>query len=299
MTETAHSKEASPIKKKKKTKGISCTSDTIKERFSKKLSVAIITYNEEKNIRDCILSCRDLADEIVILDSDSTDKTREISISYPEVRFSSQKFKGHVEQKNDAISLCKNEWVLSLDADERLSEELKESVRKFLESPEDRELNGLKVSRLTFHMGRFIRFSGWYPQTKFRIFRKNKAKWIGENPHDYLSVEGQGKKIPGDILHYSFQDLSQQVDTINKFSSIVAFTRWKKKKRFSLLRTLVKPFVKFVEIYLFKFGFLDGFPGFVIAISSAYSTFLKEAKVFELGRNIIERPSNLREDYGK
>lgn len=298
MTDSVATKSPSSKSKKRK-KELSYRSDATKERFQKKLSVAIITYNEQKNIGDCILSCRDLADEIVVLDSDSKDDTKKISLSFPEVRFSSQKFKGHVEQKNDAIALCKNEWVLSLDADERLSEELQISVRKFLESPDDSDLNGLKLSRLTFHMGRFIRFSGWYPQTKYRIFRKGKAKWIGENPHDYLSVEGKGKRLKGDILHYSFQDLSQQVDTINKFSSIVAWTRWRKKKRFSVLRTILKPLGKFWEIFLFKFGFLDGFPGFVIAVSSAYSTFLKEAKGYELNQGMIERPSNLREDYGK
>ncbi len=299
MTEAAKTKEHLNPKKRKKRAKLTLGQDSTRERFFKKLSVAIITYNEERNIGDCIRSCRDIADEIIVLDSNSTDRTEEICISFPEVKFSSQNFKGHVEQKNDAISLCRNEWILSLDADERLSEELQNSLRKFLETPDDPKTNGLKVSRLTFHMGRFIRFSGWYPQTKFRIFRKDKAKWIGENPHDYLSVEGNGKKLKGDILHYSFRDLAQHTDTVNKFSSIVAWTRWKKNKAFSLFRTVSKPFVKFIEIYFFKFGFLDGFPGFAIAISSAYSTFLKEAKVYELGKKLIERPSNLREDYGK
>lgn len=299
MAESVKTKESSSPKKKKSKAKAALSRNEVRERFLKKLSVAIITYNEESNIGDCIKSCRDIADEIIVLDSNSTDKTKEISESFPEVRFSSQNFKGHVEQKNDAISLCKNEWILSLDADERLSEELRDSIRTFLESPEDPALNGLKVSRLTFHMGRFIRFSGWYPQTKYRIIRKSKSKWTGENPHDYLVVEGKGKKIKGDILHYSFADLAQQVDTINKFSSIVSWTRWKKNKNFSLARTIIKPFGKFVEIYFFKLGFLDGFPGFTIAISSAYSTFLKEAKVYEMGKKLIERPSNLRKDYGK
>ncbi|TGJ99287.1 glycosyltransferase family 2 protein [Leptospira semungkisensis] len=299
MTETSKAKETPSPKKRKKKAGSQLSLDSNRERFLKKLSVAIITYNEESNIGDCIRSCRDIADEIIVLDSNSTDGTKEISKSFPEVRFSSQSFKGHVEQKNDAISLCKNEWILSLDADERLSEELRSSLRDFLSVPDDPKYNGLKVSRLTFHMGRFIRFSGWYPQTKFRVIRKSKAVWAGENPHDYLVVEGKGRKVKGDILHYSFTDLSQQVDTINKFSSIVAWTRFNKKKRFSILRTITKPFGKFLEIYLFKFGFLDGFPGFAIAVSSAYSTFLKEAKVYELGKKLIDRPSNLRKDYGK
>ncbi|EQA43554.1 glycosyltransferase, group 2 family protein [Leptospira broomii serovar Hurstbridge str. 5399] len=289
--------ESSKSTHKKKKGSISSVTSSSVQRFAKKLSVVVITYNEERNIADCIRSCRDIAEEIVILDSNSTDKTEEICRSFPEVKFFSQKFRGHVQQKNDAISLCKNEWILSLDADERLSEELKQSLRNFLNLPDDGSLDGLKTARLTFHMGRFIRFSGWYPQTKFRIFRKSKARWAGENPHDYLVVEGKGIKTTGDILHYSFRDLAQQVDTINKFSSIVAWTRSRKGRRFSLLRTIYKPFGKFLEIYFFKLGILDGFPGFTIAISSAYSTFLKEAKIYELGKKLIQRPSNLREDY--
>ncbi|TGK13881.1 glycosyltransferase family 2 protein [Leptospira fletcheri] len=296
MSEKKIESPRSTSKKRKKSNPATLVSSH--PRFNKHLSVAVITYNEERNIGDCIRSCRDIAEEIVVLDSNSTDKTEEISRSFPEVKFRSQKFSGHVEQKNDAIALCKNEWILSLDADERLSDELKESLRIFLESPEDGALDGLKVARLTFHMGRFIRFSGWYPQTKYRIFRKSKARWTGENPHDYLVVDGKGKKISGDILHYSFRDLSHQVDTINKFSSIVAWTRFRKGKVFRLTRTIYKPFVKFWEIYLFKLGFLDGFPGFAIAVSSAYSTFLKEAKIYELSDHLIQRPSNLREDYG-
>ncbi|EMY77681.1 glycosyltransferase, group 2 family protein [Leptospira weilii serovar Ranarum str. ICFT] len=264
----------------------------------KKLSVAIITYNEERNIGACIESCLDVADEIVVLDSISTDKTEKISKSFPSVKFYKQRFKGHIEQKNDAIALCKHEWIFSLDADERISPELKNAILTFKQEPEDESLSGLQVSRLTFHMGRFIRYSGWYPQYRYRIFKKGKAVWVGENPHDYISIQGKGNKIHGDILHYSFRDLSQQVNTINQFSSIVALTRQKKGKKFSFLRTIYKPFSKFMETYFFKFGFLDGFPGWVIAVSSAYSTFLKDAKQYELENGMMERPSNVKEDYG-
>ncbi|EMI72347.1 glycosyltransferase family 2 protein [Leptospira noguchii] len=284
-----------PAKKKKQTqkKGI------LQESIGKKLSVAIITYNEEKNIKECIESCLEIADEIVILDSISTDKTEMISKSFSSVRFYKQRFKGHIEQKNDAIALCKYEWILSLDADERISAELKNSILTFKQKQDDESLNGLQVSRLTYHMGKFIRYSGWYPQYRYRIFKKGKAVWVGENPHDYISIQGKGSKIYGDIIHYSFQDLSHQVNTINQFSSIVAFTRQKKGKKFSILRTIYKPFSKFIETYFFKFGFLDGFPGWVIAVSSAYSTFLKDAKQYELQKEILERPSNVKKDYGR
>jgi glycosyltransferase involved in cell wall biosynthesis len=259
-------------------------------------SVAIITYNEETNIKECIESVHEFCKEIVILDSLSTDKTVSIAKSFSNVRVYSQKFKGHIEQKNDAISLCDNDWILSLDADERATPRLMNSIRQVLENPSD--CNGYKISRLTFHMGRFIFHSGWYPLYRYRFFKKGFAKWIGENPHDYIEIEGKGKKLKGDIIHYSFKDLSQQVDTINKFSSIVAFTRYKKGISFSVMRSIFKPFTKFLEIYVFKLGFLDGYPGFAIAVSSAYSTFLKTAKIYELKNKTLERPSNLRPDYG-
>jgi glycosyltransferase involved in cell wall biosynthesis len=259
-------------------------------------SVAIITFNEEKNIKDCIESIIEIADEIIILDSNSTDNTKKISTKYKKVKFYNQDFKGHIEQKNDAIKLCSGEWILSLDADERASSELILEIQNIiLENP---KVDGYKIKRLTYHIGKFIKHSGWYPQYKYRFFKKGKAFWSGENPHDYIVLNGTGKKIHADIIHYSFKDLSHQVDTINKFSSIVAFTRFHKNKKFSVLVMLFKPFIKFLEIYIFKLGFLDGFQGFVIAISSSYSTFLKETKLYELEKKQIERPSNLRIDYG-
>lgn len=261
-----------------------------------KFSIAIITYNEEKNIADCIESIQDIADEIIILDSNSTDSTKQISLSYPKVKFHNQDFKGHIEQKNDAIDLCTGNWILSLDADERATLELKEKIKAIIKA--DPSFNGFKIKRKTFHLGKFIQYSGWYPQYKYRFFRKGFAKWGGENPHDYIEIQGKGSKINADIIHYSFKDLSHQVDTINKFSSIVAFTRYKKGKSYNLLKLIFKPFTKFLEIYFFKLGFLDGFAGFTIAISSSYSTFLKNAKICELEKKQIQRPSNLREDYG-
>ncbi len=262
------------------------------------VSVAIITFNEEKNIEDCIRSVEAIADEIVVLDSFSTDRTEEIARSFPRVRFEKHAFDGHVQQKNRALDLCKNSWVLSLDADERLSPELAREIAGLDEKKiADEGIAGFRMPRLTYHMGRAIRHGGWYPQRRYRLFQKSAARWEGENPHDYIVINGKGASLKGDLVHYSFTDLSQQIDTINKFSSIVAFNRHAAGRPFQLLKTLVKPPVKFLEIYLFKAGFLDGFPGFTIAVASAFSTFLKFAKIFEMDRRYIERPSNLRADY--
>ncbi|XDD48003.1 glycosyltransferase family 2 protein [Leptospira sp. WS39.C2] len=266
----------------------------------RKLSVAIITFNEEKNIGDCIRSVESFADEIIVLDSLSSDKTKEIATSFPLVRFFEAPFPGHVEQKNKAISFCQNEWIFSLDADERANETLQASIRAFLDA-NTVNCDGFKIARLTFHLGRWIRFSGWYPQRRYRLFKKEKASWVGENPHDYIELKSGsiGKVMKGDILHYSFQDFSHQINTINQFSSIVAYTRYAKGERFSLFKTILKPIGKFLEIFIFKFGFLDGIAGLWIALASSFSTYLKYAKLYELDKLKMERPSNVKKEYGK
>lgn len=261
-------------------------------------SVAVITYNEELNIKDCIESFHDIADEVIILDSFSTDKTLDLARTFSKVKIFTNEFHGHIEQKNRAIDYSTGEWILSLDADERVSPELKKEIMNIL-SIENNIIDGYKIPRLTYHLGRFIRHGGWYPLKRYRLFKKGKAVWTGENPHDFIKLEGRGASLKGDIIHYSFKDLTHQVDTINKFSSIVGFTRYQKKVRFPIFKSIYKPFIKFLESYIFKLGFLDGYAGFIIAISSSYSTFLKFAKLFELQEKLIERPSNLRKDYGK
>lgn len=260
-------------------------------------SVAVITFNEETNIYDCVNSFHDIADEVIILDSFSTDRTLEIASQFEKVKIFTNEFNGHIEQKNRAIGLCNGEWILSLDADERVSKKLGGEISELLNQKEF-SFDGYKIPRLTFHLGKFIRHGGWYPLKRYRLFKKGKAYWTGENPHDYIQLDGNGSTLKGDILHYSFKDLTHQVDTINKFSSIVGFTRFQKKIRFPIIKSIYKPFIKFLESYIFKMGFLDGYAGFIIAISSSYSTFLKFAKLYELQEGLIKRPSNLRKDYG-
>jgi glycosyltransferase involved in cell wall biosynthesis len=258
-----------------------------------KLSVAIITYNEERNLGDCVRSCEGIADEIVVLDSFSTDGTERVARSFPKVRWVQHPFDGHVEQKNRALALCANEWVLALDADERLSPELREEIRSL--EPGDRD--GFRFPRLTRALGRPIRHGGWYPDRKVRLFRRSRARWAGENPHDRVVLEGKRGDLRGDLVHHSFRDLAHQVDTVNRFSSIVAFNRFHRGHRSRPLLAAVKPLAKFLEMYVLRLGFLDGFPGLVVAASSAFSTFLKLAKPWELERGLVERPSNLGPDY--
>ena len=261
------------------------------------LSAAIITYNEEENIQDCLDSLTDFVDEIIVLDSFSTDLTEQICRSNSKVRFNQHPFDGHIEQKNRALELCTTDWVLCLDADERVSSELSCSIKEFLSQSHD--VAGAKFPRLTYHLKRYIRHSGWYPNARYRLVRRGMASWGGENPHDKLILKGKGARIKGDLIHFTARDLSDQVNTINKFSSIVAMTRYAKGRRYHLWRLLAKPVSTFVEMYLFKRGFLDGMQGFIIAVSSSFSSFLKEAKLYELSVLGSDKPSNLSNLHSK
>lgn len=263
------------------------------------LSVAIITYNEQANIGACLDSVNELADEIIVLDSFSTDGTEEICRKNPKVKFFQHPFSGHVEQKNRAIEFCSCEWILSIDADERVTPELREAIRHFLQGQPGQEIAGAKFPRLNRHMQKDIRHGSWYPNARYRLFRKGMAHWGGENPHDKLILEGRGLTLAGDLLHFSFRDLSHQVQTINNFSSIAALMRYNRGRRFQMWRLLFKPVSKFLEIYIVKRGFLDGIQGLIIAVCSAYSSFLKEAKLYELDRLGSDVPSNLSERYAK
>ena len=202
------------------------------------LSIAIITFNEERNIKDCIDSVIDIADEVVVLDSFSNDKTEAICREYPSVKFAQHAFDGHINQKNRALDMCAGEWILCLDADERVTDKLKKSIIEFFKTNQD--AIAVKFPRLTFHMGKYIRHGGWYPNARYRLIKKGCARWGGENPHDVLLINGIGVKLKGDLIHYSFVDLSDQINTINKFSTIMAYTRYNNRVTDEILISLKK-----------------------------------------------------------
>lgn len=261
------------------------------------LSAAIITFNEERNIQACLDSVSDWADEIIVLDSYSNDGTEAICRANPKVRFHQHPFDGHIQQKNRALKMCASDWILSLDADERVSPQLRASIVALLQRNPD--IAGARFPRLTYHMHRYIRHGGWYPNARYRLVRRGMAVWGGENPHDKLILKGRGIKIKGDLIHFTARDLSDQVKTINNFSSITALTRYNNGRNFRLWRLLVKPVSTFLETYLLKRGFLDGLQGFVIAVSSSYAAFLKEAKLYELSVLKSDKPSNLSDLHTK
>jgi glycosyltransferase involved in cell wall biosynthesis len=253
--------------------------------MSVKISVVIITFNEQKNIERCLDSIKEVADEIIVLDSFSTDKTEEICKNY-NVRFYKHKFEGHIQQKNRALEYAFNNWVLSLDADEELSTTLIENIKKIKQNP---DADGYTFNRLTNYCGKWIKHSGWYPDKKLRLFDKSKGKWGGINPHDEIIMKNEStvKHIKGDLLHYSYYSIEQHIDQINKFTTIGAAEAFKKGKKSNLWIITTNSIWKFIRDYFIKLGFLDGYYGFVICSLSAWATFNKYLKLNELYKNHV------------
>lgn len=243
-----------------------------------RISLVIITLNEEKNIARCIESVP-WADDVVVLDSNSQDGTQKIAQNLG-ARVFNEEFRGYRAQKERATELAKTDWILSLDADEALSPELSQEFLGIIENGEP-DVDGFEIPRLSFHMGRWIRHGGWYPDAQVRFFHRKKAKWIGGHVHERVAVV-KSRRLKSPILHWVFKDLSHQVSTNNVYSTKGALDLRDQGKRFSLFKLLTKPLSKFIETYIVKLGFLDGLPGFVISIGAAYSVFLKFAKLWEL-----------------
>lgn len=237
------------------------------------LSAVIITFNEEKNIGRCIDSLSSLADEIVVVDSYSTDKTIEICQSKG-VRLIQNKFDGHIQQKNFALAQAQNNWVLSLDADEALTNELKKSILHVLKNPTEM---GYRFNRLTNYCGKWVHFCGWYPDSKLRLVNRNFAKWGGINPHDKLELETGRKEgfLRGDLLHYSYYTKEDHFKQIEYFGSIAAKEAYNRGIRVGQVTLILKVITQFIKSYFIKLGILDGLTGLKISYRSAYATLRK------------------------
>lgn len=248
-----------------------------------KISTVVITFNEERNIERCLRSVMEVSDEIIVVDSYSTDRTIEIAEEFG-ARIFKREFEGHIQQKSWAISQASEKYVLSLDADEALDELLVDYIRKLKE--EDTPAEGYIFNRLTNFCGKWIRHCGWYPDRKLRLFRKEHVTVAGLNPHDKFILPSQAKLkiVPkGDILHYSFYSISEHIHQIQKFSTIAAESALKKGRNASVLFDIIgDPIYTFFKKYFLQLGILDGYYGFVISINTSYSKFLKYIKLKEL-----------------
>jgi len=241
------------------------------------LSVSIISYNEEANIGRTLESVSEFASEIIVLDSFSTDKTKEIAQSFSATVIQ-EEWKGHIAQKNSALGKCSQPWILCLDCDEVVSPELKESIIAAVKS--DRK-KSYSVNRRTFYLGKLMK-RAWQPDLNLRLVRKDSSpSWKGLDPHDFLQSNDETLKLRGDLLHYSYRDLKQHLEKTISYAGISARSYSEASRKFSLLKLLLNPPMAFIKIYFIQMGFLDGIRGLFAALSSALGTFLKYAFLFE------------------
>jgi glycosyltransferase involved in cell wall biosynthesis len=243
-----------------------------------KISGVIVCYNEEENIERCLKSIT-WADEIVVVDSFSTDNTLDICKKYTD-KIHKRKWPGYIQQNEFAISLAQNEWVFAIDSDEAVTDELRDEIFARLSADEDKYA-GYYVKRHTFYLGKWINHGGWYPDYKLRLFKKDKVYIGGENPHHKYFVDGTSAKLKGEIIHYTYKSISHQLKVIDIFSDVASDEMLKKNVSFALPKMLVKPPVKFLETYIYKLGILDGLPGFIISALTSYYSFIKFAKLWE------------------
>ena len=245
-----------------------------------KISATIITKNEEESIERCILSLKKVADEIIVIDSFSTDRTEEICNNL-EVRFYKNKFEGHIQQKNFAISKANNDYILSLDADEALNESL---INEIIQLKSNMKYEAYKINRLNNYMGKWIRFTDWNPDWKIRLFDKNIAEWGGMNPHDYIIVNDGTKvgKLKHRIRHWVIEDIETHSRKANQFSTIGAQSYYDKGIRSNFFKIIFNPSWSFLKSYFLKLGFLDGIAGIAIASISSYTVFLKYLKLYQI-----------------
>jgi len=244
-----------------------------------RLSVTIIACNEAHNIRACLQSIA-WADEVIVVDSGSTDQTVEICRQLS-AQVIQRPWPGHVRQKQYALEQASGDWILSLDADERLSPEATEEIKRIVlrGSP---AADGFILPRQSYYLGRWIRHGGWYPDYKLRLVRRGTAAWGGDDPHDKLILQGRTAKLQGKILHNVYASIADQLRTVDSFSRITAEQWHRQGRRSSLALMLLKPPARFLECYVWKLGFLDGMPGLIIAVITSYYAFLKWAKLWEL-----------------
>ncbi|UKB78318.1 glycosyltransferase family 2 protein [Chryseobacterium sp. MEBOG07] len=256
------------------------------------ISLVVITYNEEDNIVRLLESIINTVDEIIIVDSFSTDKTKEICTEqYPQVKFFEKKFNGYGEQKNYAINLCSNEWILFLDADEVPDEELKKSIKDVASS----ENPGLSVYNVKFnnYLGIYlIKYGGWGNVYRERLFKKGYAKYSNDKVHEFLITDEKKGLLEGRLNHYTYRNIHHHIMKINKYSDMMAEKMFQKGIRTSRVKIFVSPIFEFIKVFIIKLGFLDGFPGFYISKTMSYYTFLKYIKLYEKIRLIENEKKN-------
>jgi glycosyltransferase involved in cell wall biosynthesis len=243
------------------------------------VSAIVVCFNEEDRIRDCLESLR-WCDEIIVIDSFSTDRTPEICRQYTD-QVVQREWAGYRDQKAFAYSRATKEWVLSVDSDERVTADLREEIRSVL-ADDDGEYNGYSVPRLVYYLGRWWWRGGWYPDYDVRLFRRARAIWGGTEPHDKVLVDGKVRRLRHPLHHYTYRSMDDHLRRINQFTSISSRELKNSGGRWHLGDALLRPAVRFFRSYILKRGFMEGFAGFYVAVIAAVYVFLKYAKLWEL-----------------
>lgn len=246
--------------------------------LSNKLSTVIITKNEAANIERCLLSVLDFSDEIIVIDDFSVDETPAICKRH-NVRFVQNKFVDFAAQKNVALAHANFSLVFSIDADEAVSDELKSSIQAAKSTSSDAFFS---MNRKTNYLGKWINYSGWYPDTKIRLWQKEKAQWLGTVHEVLFPTPEKVDHLKGDILHYSYPTLQWHVQKINHFTEIAAQQMYARNKQVSWLKMIFSMKFNFVKKYILQLGFMDGYHGLLLALMSSYYTLLKYAKLKQL-----------------
>lgn len=244
-----------------------------------KLSIVIITLNEEYNIRKCLESVKEIADEIVVLDSFSTDKTEEICLQYENLTFFRNKFENYGVQKQLVVDKATNDWVLSIDADEILSLELIDELTNFKKDKADFE--AYNIGFQTFYQGKILKYS-LSKEKHLRLFNKKFCKFSDSKVHEKIIVDGNIGLLGNKIIHNSYRNLQHHLEKANKYTSLFAEESVKKNKSCCKFKVITRFGLRFFSLYFIKLGFLDGYSGFIWAIMGSYYSFLKYAKLYEL-----------------
>jgi glycosyltransferase involved in cell wall biosynthesis len=250
------------------------------------LSISIISLNEQDNLPRCLASVQGLASEIVVLDSGSTDQTAAIAAQFG-ARFQFQRWQGHVAQKNAALSLCTQPWVLCLDADEALTPELAESIRHAFAGGEPKAA-GFELNRRTFYLGDWL-WHVWYPQWRLRLVRRESASWQGRDPHDRLEVNGAVERLRGDMLHYTYRDLTDHFHRMVKYAHTLGQSMFEDGRRARWHHFLITPWLNFFKYLVLKQAWRDGWRGWIVAFMHMVSVFAKYAFLYEKGRAAARR----------
>jgi glycosyltransferase involved in cell wall biosynthesis len=250
-----------------------------------KLSVTVITRNESADIADALRSVA-WADEILVVDAASTDDTVAIARQYTE-RVIVREWPGYIAQKNHAASLASHDWILSLDADERVTPGLADEIRALMAAGP--ACQGYRVPRVTWHLGRWIRTTDWYPDHQLRLYDRRSAEWTGRYVHESVAVRGTTGRLTGELQHFAFRDIADHLETIDRYTTLAARQMAETGRRAGLLQLAGHPPLAFLRNYFVRGGVRDGVPGLVISALNAYYVFLKFAKLWELGLENRER----------